>query len=175
VTRREVRLEHTRPGTDADINHDTLLEAIREQYVLDFDSGIHGVSHWWRVRENGLRLASATGADTRVVELFAFLHDSRRFNDGRDPAHGMRAAVYARSLRGSLVHLDDDAFELLAHACRHHTDGLREGHPTVLTCWDADRLDLGRVGIYPDPRYLCTDAARDLAVIRWAYQRSVEG
>lgn len=157
-----------------DGSHDALLEAIRAQYVLDFDFGIHGVSHWRRVRENGLRLAEQTGADTRVVELFAFLHDSRRFNDDHDPAHGTRAAEYARTLRGSLLHLDDDAFELLAHACRHHTDGLIDGHPTVLTCWDADRLDLGRVGIHPDPRYLCTDAARDPSVIRWAYERSVE-
>jgi len=31
---------------------------------------------------------------------------------------------------------------------------------TVLTCWDADRLDLGRVGITPKAIYLCTDAAQ---------------
>jgi uncharacterized protein len=109
------------------------------------------------------------------VELLAYLHDSRRLNDGRDPAHGMRAADLARSLRATVIDLDDAAFELLAYACHHHTEGLRTGDPTVLTCWDADRLDLGRVGIRPDPRYLCTDAARDPAVIEWAYRRSLEG
>jgi uncharacterized protein len=150
-----------------------LLAAIREQYVLDFEGGIHGLPHWRRVRENGLALAERTGADVRVVELFAWLHDSRRLNDGRDPAHGARAEAFARSLRGTLVHLDDPAFELLAYACRHHTDGLRRGDPTVLTCWDADRLDLGRVGIRPDPRYLCTDAAKDREMLKWAYRRSL--
>jgi uncharacterized protein len=31
----------------------------------------------------------------------------------------------------------------------------------VQTCWDADRLDLGRVGIIPRPDRLCTEEARD--------------
>ena len=31
--------------------------------------------------------------DLRVVELFAFLHDSRRENEYDDPAHGRRACV----------------------------------------------------------------------------------
>lgn len=35
------------------------------------------------------------------------------------------------------------------------------------------RLDLGRVGIGPAPRRLCTDAARDEGVIEWAYARSM--
>jgi uncharacterized protein len=46
------------------------------------------------------------------------------------------------------------------------------GDITVLTCWDADRLDLGRVGIRPAAHRLCTDAARDPAMIEWAYRRS---
>jgi uncharacterized protein len=150
-----------------------LLETIRQQYALDFRRGIHGLPHWLRVRENGLLLAAHTGADPVVVELFALLHDSRRVNDGRDRGHGARAADFARTLRGVHIDLDDDAFEVLAFACRHHTDGLREGDPTVLTCWDADRLDLGRVGIRPDPRYLCTDAARMPAVLGWAWKRSI--
>jgi uncharacterized protein len=44
---------------------------------------------------------------------------------------------------------------------------------TVLTCWDADRLDLGRVGIKPNPHRLCTAAARDPMMIEWAYKRSI--
>jgi uncharacterized protein len=48
-----------------------------------------------------------------------------------------------------------------------------EGDVTVLTCWDADRLDLGRVGIRPDPTYLCTAAARDTDMLTWSYRRSV--
>lgn len=39
----------------------SLIRIIREQYQLPWD-GIHGVSHWARVLENGLRLAPLTGA-----------------------------------------------------------------------------------------------------------------
>jgi uncharacterized protein len=43
---------------------------------------------------------------------------------------------------------------------------------TVRTCWDADRLDLGRVGVTPDPILLCTDVARRPETIRWADGRA---
>ncbi|MCB2041992.1 MAG: hypothetical protein KDH48_15080, partial [Rhodoferax sp.] len=63
---------------------------------------------------------------------------------------------------------------LLQAACRGHSDGHRAGHDvTVLTCWDADRLDLGRVGIRPLPERLCTAAAREPVVLEWAYRRSL--
>ena len=44
---------------------------------------------------------------------------------------------------------------------------------TVQTCWDADRLDLGRVGIIPRPDRLCTEEARDPVLLDIAYRRSV--
>jgi uncharacterized protein len=113
------------------------------------------------VLENGLRIAEANGADTEVVTLFALFHDSRRVNDFHDPGHGLRGARLAESLRGSLVHLDNRRFRLLYEACRLHTDGLTEGDPTVLACWDADRLDLGRVGTTPSPVYLGTRPPAD--------------
>jgi len=149
-----------------------LISAIRSEYQLDWH-GIHGASHWARVRDIGLRLAEKTGANTQVIELFAFLHDSRRFNDSHDPEHGNRAALLAETLRGSVIHLADEQFELLTFACQHHTFGHMEGDITVLTCWDADRLDLGRVGIMPSPYKLCTAAARDSLMIEWCYERSI--
>jgi uncharacterized protein len=62
--------------------------------------------------------------------------------------------------------------ELLALACTLHSDGHTDGDITVQTCWDADRLDLGRVGIRPSARYLCTEAARCGDLIAAAYRRS---
>jgi uncharacterized protein len=41
-----------------------------------------------------------------------------------------------------------------------------------VTCWDADRLDLGRVGKRPSPRFLGTEYARRKDTIEWAYRRS---
>jgi uncharacterized protein len=148
-----------------------LLDLVQNGFALRV-SGIHGLAHWMRVRANGLRLAEQTGADPQVVELFAFLHDSQRLNDGRDPQHGARAAEFASTLRGTLLTLPDEEFELLRYACEYHTNGLTEAHVTVQTCWDADRLDLGRIGIRPDPRYLCTTAAREAAMIEWAVRQS---
>jgi uncharacterized protein len=45
---------------------------------------------------------------------------------------------------------------------------------TVATCWDADRLDLGRVGVRPDAGRLCTEPARRQEVIEHAWRRSRE-
>ena len=149
-----------------------LTKELRKQFALDW-KGIHGASHWARVRENGLRLAESTQARTDVVELFAFLHDSMRVNDDFDPYHGTRAAHYAESLRGKFFDLDDDGLSLLKIACEGHSDGLMNADITVQTCWDVDRLDLGRVGIRPDSNRLCTTAAREIDVLDWAYSRSI--
>jgi len=154
------------------LNIAAILYEILDGYSLPV-RGAHGVVHWARVLENGRRLAAATGARIEVVSLFALFHDSRRVNEHSDFGHGYRGAKFARSLRGKLVHLDDDDFHLLFEACRLHTDGLTDGDITLQTCWDADRLDLGRVGITPEPDLLCTDAARDL--IDWADGRATLG
>lgn len=149
-----------------------LIDTIRQQFTLDW-GGIHGAPHWARVRENGLRLAELTGANTRVIEYFAFLHDSRRSNDGWDPQHGRRAADFAATLRGTHLELSDDEFDLLQLACKLHSDGGTEADITVQCCWDADRLDLGRVGTRPDPERLCCEAAKASELIDWAHGRSL--
>ena len=151
------------------LNIAAIIQEILDDYALPI-RGYHGVVHWARVLENGQRLAAVTGAKIEVVTLFALFHDSRRVNEDSDFGHGYRGAKYARSLRGTLIHLDDADFDLLFEACRLHTDGLIDGDITVQTCWDADRLDLGRVGITPEPELLCTDAAR--AIVDWAHGRA---
>ncbi|MFT4538729.1 MAG: hypothetical protein ACI841_000886 [Planctomycetota bacterium] len=148
-----------------------LIEHVRAQFAIDW-TDIHGISHWARVRSIGQRLALETGADPAVVELFAWLHDSRRFNDGTDPEHGRRAADLASALQGKFFELTDNQLGLLREACIGHSDGHTRADPTVMTCWDSDRLDLGRIGIRPDPAYLCTAVARDPSVIKWAWLRS---
>jgi uncharacterized protein len=67
------------------------------------------------------------------------------------------------TLRGKLFDLDDDKFQLLQYACRWHTHGKLSSDPTVGACWDADRLDLTRVGIVPDPARMSTEAGKRLA------------
>lgn len=136
----------------------------------------HGPSHWGRVKTNGFEIAKYTdGVNLDVVELFAFLHDSCRLNDGSDSGHGKRAVAFSETLRGEYFDLKDDEFEIFSYACEHHTIGKTEGNITVQACWDADRLDLGRVGVTPHPDYLCTEYARRPDVIERALSRSRKG
>ena len=148
-----------------------LLTLIREQFQLDWN-GVHGAAHWARVRHHGFQLARTTGADIQVIEYFAFLHDSCRESDGRDPEHGPRAARFACRIRTRHIHLDDGELSLLIAAIEGHTFLNDHGDVTVRTCWDADRLDLARVGIDPDPARLCTTAARDRDTIARASENA---
>ncbi len=153
------------------VNLNPLVHQILEDYALPWH-GTHGVSHWARVLENGLRLAKTTGANVDVVQLFAVFHDARRINEVVDFGHGQRGAELAAELRGDLFELSDADFELLYEACAHHPDGLTEADITVQTCWDSDRLDLRRVGMVPAPKKLCTPAAKTWEIIRWAHGRA---
>ena len=92
---------------------------------------------------------------------------------GSDPLHGARAE---RRLPGLIPWLPDllhEELELLEAACLGHTVGRSRSDVTVLTCWDADRLDLRRVGITPDPRHLCTPAARRRDIVAAAHFRAL--
>jgi uncharacterized protein len=148
-----------------------LLNAILEQYHLPI-YGTHGVSHWARVLENGRRMAEINGANLEVIYLFALFHDARRQNEGIDPGHGQRGAELAAQLRRRHIDLPDPAFDLLLTACTLHTRGLTAGDVTVQTCWDADRLDLNRVGIRPNPDRLCTQEGKQPAMMDWANERA---
>ena len=151
-----------------------LLAKVLDQYRLDVH-GVHGIHHLGRVLENGRRLAPLTGANLRVVELFAIFHDACRVSDRLDHGHGPRAAELALSLRNE-IDLDDEAFEMLARACECHTRGPRFPCPeTVLTCLDADRLDIPRVGMEVRTGLLFTAAARNPVILGWAGTRAWHG
>ena len=129
-----------------------------------FVSDIHGPAHWRQVETGGLLLARKTGADETVVRLFALFHDSRRENDGADPAHGPRGAEFARQcFEKGLLGVTPEQFARLHRACACHTSEPRSGDPTVDACYDADRLDLGRVGLRPEPRRMATPAGAAIA------------
>lgn len=150
-----------------------LIEHIKSTYRLNWN-GIHGWAHWVRVCENGLLLAGQNGANQTIVALFAFTHDMARESDGRDPGHGRRAAGRIQTeLQGKYLQLSAEELTDLLKAVSQHTSGLLQDNITVQTCWDADRLDLGRAGIVPHPSRLCTPQAKDPAIIEWAYKRSI--
>src|SRR5262245_20537280 len=140
---------------------DDLLAAIRRRSA-GRASALHGDRHWQCVAHTGADLArEVPGADRLVVFLFGLLHDSMRENDDWDPGHGERAAVFVRELAASgLLPLESHRLDALCDACERHTDGEATDDPTIGVCWDADRLNLWRVGTKPQPDYLSTKPAR---------------
>ena len=133
-----------------------------------WQSMYHGTNHWMNVRTNAMFLAQRTGGDVEVAEYFAILHDCMRYNEDTDPKHGQRASRYAKEHR-RLIDLNDRQFLLLQKACAGHTfaqPNFQAGqNPTLAACWDGDRLDIGRVGKTPDPKYLFSDLAKRLAAL----------
>ena len=148
------------------------LGDIAEQYRLD-PSLAHGISHWARVLENGLKLAEVEGGDKTVISLFAIFHDACRYNQTLDLGHGARAAKLAKKLLSGHPLVSSNQLRLLIKACRDHTNGRTRADISIQICWDSDRLDLARVGIIPQPRKLCTRTAKDPSVINWANDRAL--
>jgi uncharacterized protein len=156
---------------------DELLRELAGLLEQEFPLGphsLHGPAHWSRVELYGLHLAKETGANLRVVRLFAIFHDCRRVHEGNDPGHGLRGAERARELRDCLP-VNEDEFETLFQACAGHTDLRFSRDPTIGTCWDADRLDLDRVGVELDPDYLNTQPARLLCAYDKLSRRRMVG
>lgn len=132
-----------------------IIKIIKIQFLLPLNS-LHDISHWKRVEMNGRRLSASTRADTTVVSCFAYLHDSQRQNEDTDPSHAERASVYCVQLyRQGVLKITQSQYSQLLYACKFHSDTkVKTDDITVMTCWDADRLDLVRLGISPDPLFL---------------------
>lgn len=136
-------------------------------FQLDATSRIHGVPHWTRVWSNAVMLNAQSGRaqqDLDICAWFAFLHDCKRVNDNADPEHGRRAAAHAVQLwmTGQLV-MEERRLKILCHAIEFHSAGLTKGNIIARICWDADRLDLPRVGISLDPLRMATRPGRNIA------------
>lgn len=150
----------------SDIPYDAIWTALTSRFRLGEDS-LHGPSHWRRVEKFGLRLAAGTeGADLVVVRLFAVFHDSKRQNEFTDPDHGPLAAKSVRKRQGDWFTLTEWQLETLCFACQFHADGDVSEDPTIGCCWDADRLDLPRVGIPPHRDLMSTAVGKSLAAIQ---------
>jgi uncharacterized protein len=68
----------------------------------------------------------------------------------------------------------DEELETLQAACYGHTHERDHPDETIATCWDADRLDLPRVGILPTPNRLCTQQAKKPQMIARSRLRAEE-
>lgn len=152
-----------------------LLVAIMGRFELGPHTD-HGPAHWGRVAFHARAIAQAERVDPLIPILFAWIHDSCRKDEGRDALHGDRASDFASRLRlRGLLPLDPTELLLLQQALALHSDGHTDAPDVVKVCWDADRLDLGRVGIRPSPTLLCTESARDERRIAQAFAWSQGG
>lgn len=141
---------------------DALLAEARDGAVLAHEL-MHGEAHWRGVAWAGLRIAALRG-DLRpeVMVAFGLLHDCRRETDGWDPQHGDRAALVAARSAPLRRLLGAEGRELVAEACRLHERGrTRPDAPAIGACWDADRVNLVRLGFELDPRYFTVLSRED--------------
>lgn len=134
---------------------------LEHSYTLNvLQSRVHGLDHWLAVARNGAWLCERVPkADPVVVELFALFHDADRRNEWVDRDHGKRGWLLACWL-GLPLELTGPQVWALRIACVSHDRGYVHDHPTIGVCWDADRLDLPRVGTRPRPELLSTEPAR---------------
>lgn len=127
--------------------------------------GIHDSNHWFTVARLGMAIALAEGGDPSVALLFGLYHDCRRFDNGSDPEHGLRAAeLVKKHFTEKELDISVPQFERLYTACSRHSDGLVYQDVTISACWDADRLDLTRVGWETRPELLGTETAKRMAL-----------
>lgn len=142
-----------------------LLAKIKHQYRLNWH-GTHGIIHWSRVYDNGIKLAEQNGVNSTVVQFFSIFHDSGRRNESWDRVHGGRGALLALEMRDD-VSLNDDDFSLLITACSLHTSARTHDDITVQACFGSDWLDLGGVDTQSKAKYLCTPMAKMQETIKW--------
>lgn len=124
---------------------------------------IHGIPHLRRVAVTAGRIAASIGEDIESAVVAGFLHDCARSDDAGGTRHAHDSAILAKKLLSMYYpHLD------AAHLCdaiSRHADGKTTKDLLIGCVWDADRLDLRRLGIEVDPDLLCTSIARRIVLI----------
>lgn len=152
-----------------------MLTRIKSRFALDW-WGHHGVRHWARVRGNARIIAKhVDGVDTQVTDLFAVLHDAWRADEFEDPGHGGRAMAWVRRTHAQdRLGLTPEQFHTLLIAIERHSNQRPLAYNvTMAACWNADRLDLGRVGITPEKRLLYPEALPPDHIIEAMHQRAM--
>src|SRR5690554_7944087 len=95
----EARIERSVREKNGTLNrlNETEFRAIKNLALSHaIESEIHGIDHWQRVERNGLLLAKESGANTRIVQAFAYLHDCMRLSDGEDRSEERRVGKECR-------------------------------------------------------------------------------
>ena len=137
-----------------------LINQLQRESKL-FHSPIHGFKHWRTVEKNGLYLSQFNNGAPLVISHFAYFHDCMRVNEQRVDSHGIRGGKYALKNK-DMLELTDEQLHTLYRACAGHTGGRNPSCDTIACWWEADRLDIRRVGIVPDLQWFYSDAAIEM-------------
>ena len=140
------------------------LKTVNETAYISF---YHGITHWQHVEAFGLMMwEQCPAADKEVIRWFAYLHDAMRGCDGYECEHGAAAAKFISRIRKTFLRdLTDGQIRTLKLACKYHTVRQHTDDLTVNICFDADRLDLPRVGIRPEVKKMASDIGKELALV----------
>lgn len=161
---------------------DNLIDRLRMHTFIDSD--IHGERHWSHVNHLGMKLAALmklNPVQKRCVEVFAWTHDLARRDDGSGNEHAINGAEYfSNELVTLFPDIDELQIEIITSAIKYHSDGVCSEEAfhmgcfehidihsediikVIGCCWDADRLDLIRLGIAPTGKYMSSDHWEDL-------------
>jgi uncharacterized protein len=149
------------------------LQKILKEYNLDLNRSNHGFGHWTRVLENGLIIADMNNANKKVIITFSFFHDLARISEEKDSEHGMYGAELLKKYKNEL-RLNKVEFADCYEACENHSTIIHHENKDIATCWDADRLDLMRNGIYPLPEKLNTYVAKQSGIIVLCNKKAIQ-
>jgi len=131
-----------------------IVSAIREEAhrLLENAKGSHGWDHTERVHRLALKIGKKEGADLKIVELAALLHDIGREKEdasGGKICHGRAGAGLARAILEKYG-IDRKTVGRVVHCIRAHRfrGGLAPKTIEARVLFDADKLDsIGAVGI----------------------------
>ena len=168
LSRNDIRFDLPTVGFSEGITNDQMASYLEKvQQLSSFYLRFHGFEHWRNVVSWANFLASyINGVDITVTTWFALFHDTQRKNEGRDVEHGARAQSYVYSFRETFLSpLSNNQMIKLGISCLIHTTAWKLDDATLQVCCDADRLDLYRCGIKPNPKYLFTDIAKKIAEV----------
>jgi len=140
------------------------VEAICIAFCHSSETETHGLPHLRNVSYTAGRIASAVNEDIEAAVVAGFLHDCARQDDNGGREHAYESALMARGIiQEHYPHLE---VERLYACIALHADGKVTEDMLIGSVWDADRLDLARIGIEVREEFLSTLIAKRIVAIR---------
>lgn len=129
-----------------------------EGLCVSSSTNIHGLHHLCRVAYLAGRFAASMHTCVESAVVGGYLHDCARQDDGDGNAHAHDSANLAcQIMKSYYFHLD---IERICSGIYCHADGTTTADPLIGCIWDADRIDLTRLGIEVNEEFLSTDIGK---------------